>query len=232
MLLANVCAALAKAHGVHLAQSGERMTFYALFGARDTFESTEWPRFGLVARRVPPPTGAPTPTKRHCCRSTTPFRQLWWLASQSCRSHRGPSAHCQRSLHHRCSTRRLRRQQRQSPSPLHLRTSSPTRPASWSCPLPSSPLPRSSRTSPGFQQALITLDLQVQDNGRVRFFVVVVATDVDGNVLAVPTPQGLMEAARDLIAEDARRGNGRWHRLTARLKNKPTGISVRVKAFA
>ena len=83
----------------------------------------------------------------------------------------------------------------------------------------------------GFQQALVTLDLSVQ-NGRARFFVFVVASDHECNLVAIPTPQGMMEAARELIAEDARRGNGRWKRLIARLINKPTGVSLSIEVRA
>lgn len=233
VLLANVCAALAKAQGVHLAQSGERMTFYALFGARDAFDSTTTEAPSSPGRRSRPGDDGAT---EHLHGTLLPVEDPMPPVGEA----RPPIMSIAPGAFGPLPP--------VSPPPMptvpagtaEVAPVAPTAPATAITEPPRPlvmPLAKLALASvvthlPGFQQALVTLDLQVQDNGRARFFVVVSATDMEGNLVAVPTPQGLMEAARDLIAEDARRGNGRWHRLTARLKNKPTGISVRVKVFA
>lgn len=223
VLLANVCAALAKADGVHLAQNGERMTFYALYA---TEEQTARDRLNHAS--VAPPSPAteggstvvhydslvpaqdPMPTTRQPIMSMPPtaFGPL-------------PPVRPPPVMHVPVDA--------VSAAPA---AETPVREPARELVMPLAKLALASvvTNSPaGFLQALLTLDLQVQEGGKARFFVVVVATDLEGNLVAMPTPHGLMEAARDLIAEDARSGNGRWHRLTARLKNKPTGISVRVQ---
>jgi len=226
VLLANVCAALAKADGVHLAQNGERMTFYALYATEE-----QAARSRANHTSVAPPSAAteggstvvrydsllpaqePLPATRQPIMSMPPtaFGPL-------------PPVRPPPMLHLPIEPVSA------EPTPVEVPVREPARVLVM--PLTKLALASVVTASPaGFQQALITLDLQVQESGKARFFVVVVATDLEGNLMAVPTPQGLMEAARDLIAEDARSGNGRWHRLTARLKNKPTGISVRVQVI-
>lgn len=223
VLLANVCATLSKADGVHLQQSGDRMTFYALYSTKDSGPER------VAPNRPSAPTEGDSAVVYHD--SLLPAHEpLPPVGStrQPIMSIAPPSFGPLPDVH---------------PPPMRVIES--TAP-----PAPSPPVVREPERSlvmplaklalasvvthlpTGFQQALITLDLQVQEGGKARFYVVVVATDLEGNLIAVPTPQGLMEAARDLIAEDARQGNGRWRRMTARMKNKPTGISVRVNVHA
>jgi hypothetical protein len=225
VLLANVCAALAKARGVHLAQSGDRMTFYALYDPRKPSAASEPEVTPLPATEGEStvvhhdsliPVGepiSPVTTTRQPIMSMPPstFGPLPPVRLPPLKAPRIENA------------------------PLPPATESPLREPDRALVMPLAKLAMTAvvtHLTSGFQQALVTLDLQVQENRRARFYVVIVASDMDGNLVAVPTPQGIMEAARDLIAEDARQGNGRWRRLTARLRNRPTGISVRVEVVA
>ena len=221
VLLANVCASLASAQGVHLAQHGDRSTFYALFDGQPG-EAARAPDRGSGPQAPAP--SSPHDERESMLRVDEPIPEVG--ATRKPIMSMPPTA--------------------MGPLPP-VRPPPPPAIPGVASPAPASPpvvkepprelvmpLAKLALASvvtklPGFQQALITLNLQVHEGGRARFFVVVVASDVEGNLMAVPTPEGLMEAARDLIAEDARRGNGRWRRMTARLKNKPTGISVRVE---
>ncbi len=83
----------------------------------------------------------------------------------------------------------------------------------------------------GFQQAMLVIDVTVTD-GRARYSAVIVALDVPGNLVAVPTPQAVMDGIGGLIVEDARSGNGRWKRLLVRLSQKEHRVTLQIDVMA
>jgi hypothetical protein len=78
---------------------------------------------------------------------------------------------------------------------------------------------------PGFGQALLVVRVETS-NGKGRFFVQLVALDADGDLIALDPSRALLDAAARMIADDARDGNGRWHKLAARLRPTERGASV------
>lgn len=79
---------------------------------------------------------------------------------------------------------------------------------------------------PGFGQALVVVRVEVDPSGKGRFFVQLVAANQAGDLVALDPSRALLDAAAKLIADDARDGNGRWRRLSARLRPTPRGASV------
>lgn len=78
---------------------------------------------------------------------------------------------------------------------------------------------------PGFAQALVVVRVETTAS-KGRFFVQLVAVDHEGDLIALDPSRALLEAAGRMIADDARDGNGRWHKLAARLKPTERGASV------
>ncbi len=78
---------------------------------------------------------------------------------------------------------------------------------------------------PGFAQAMVVLRVD-SANGKGRFFVQLVAVDPNGDLISLDPSRALLEAAAKMIADDARDGNGRWHKLAARLRPTARGASV------
>jgi len=78
---------------------------------------------------------------------------------------------------------------------------------------------------PGFGQALVVVRVDTTP-GKGRFFVQLVAVDNEGDLIALDPSRALLEAAGRMIADDARDGNGRWHKLAARLRPTERGASV------
>ncbi len=83
----------------------------------------------------------------------------------------------------------------------------------------------------GFQQALLVIDVKVGD-GRARFSAVLVASDHAGQLLAVTTPQSVMDGIGTLIVEDIKSGNGRWNRLVVRLSQQNRRVTMQVSVDA
>ncbi len=81
-------------------------------------------------------------------------------------------------------------------------------------------------TVPGFGQALVVVRVEVDAHGKGRFFVQLVAANAAGDLTPVDPSRALLDAVAKLIADDARDGNGRWRRLSARLRPTPRGASV------
>lgn len=78
---------------------------------------------------------------------------------------------------------------------------------------------------PGFGQAVVVVRVDTA-NGKGRFFVQLVAIDAHGDLLALDPSRALLDAAARMIADDARDGNGRWHKLSARLRPTARGAAV------
>jgi hypothetical protein len=78
---------------------------------------------------------------------------------------------------------------------------------------------------PGFGQALLVVRVETS-NGKGRFFVQLVALNGNGDLIALDPSRALLDAAGRMIADDARDGNGRWHKLAARLRPTERGASV------
>jgi len=69
----------------------------------------------------------------------------------------------------------------------------------------------------GFRKAVVIVTLDVE-KGKARFFVQLVATDETGELWCPDASTDLVRAAGNMIAEDARDGNGRWQRLVLSLQ--------------
>jgi hypothetical protein len=83
----------------------------------------------------------------------------------------------------------------------------------------------------GFHQALLVVDVTVAE-AKARFSAVVVATDANGELKAIPTPQSVMDGVGLLIVEDVKSGNGRWSRLLVRLSQKENRVTLQVHVSA
>lgn len=79
----------------------------------------------------------------------------------------------------------------------------------------------------GFQQALLVVDVTVTDT-RARFSAVIVALDQAGELMAIATPQSVMDAIGGLIVEDVKSGNGRWKRLLVKLSQREHRVTMQV----
>jgi hypothetical protein len=84
---------------------------------------------------------------------------------------------------------------------------------------------------PGFGQALVVVRVELDAQGKGKFFVQVVARDGHGDLVPIDPSRALLDAAAKLIADDARDGNGRWRRLSARLRPTVRGASVDVEVI-
>ncbi|HNS98894.1 MAG TPA: hypothetical protein PKL73_18205 [Polyangiaceae bacterium] len=222
--LANLCAALAKSQGVHVVQNADRMTFYGLFNLRSSV---------IVAGREPsPPPPEPDSSVVHHDSLITVGEPLSPIITT-----RQPIMSMPPPAYGPLPPVRPPPQKTPISEPTSVPSASDNevRPPQRALVMPLAKVASTAvitHLPSGFQQALITLDLHVQQGTKARFFVVITALDTEGNLVAVPTPHDLMEAAKDLILEDARQGNGRWRRLTVRLTNRPMGISVHVEVVA
>lgn len=83
-------------------------------------------------------------------------------------------------------------------------------------------------STPGFRQALLVVRVETAQ-GKGRYFVQLVALNPEGNLVALDPSRGLLEAAAQMIAEDARDGNGRWSKLAARLRATERGAAVELE---
>lgn len=81
-------------------------------------------------------------------------------------------------------------------------------------------------TTPGFGQALLVVRVEMGAGGKHRFFVQLVAKDAEGDLVSLDPSRTLLEAVTKMIADDARDGNGRWSKLAARLRPTARGASV------
>jgi len=81
-------------------------------------------------------------------------------------------------------------------------------------------------STPGFQQALVVVRVEIATNGKHRFFVQLVASDAEGDLVSLDPSRTLLDAVTKMIADDARDGNGRWSKLAARLRPTARGASV------
>jgi hypothetical protein len=80
--------------------------------------------------------------------------------------------------------------------------------------------------TPGFGQALLVVRVEIAPTGKHRFFVQLVATDAEGDLFSLDPSRGLLEAVTKMIADDARDGNGRWSKLAARMRPTARGASI------
>lgn len=81
-------------------------------------------------------------------------------------------------------------------------------------------------STPGFGQALLVVRVETGANGKHRFFVQLVAKDADGDLVSLDPSRALLDAVTKMIGDDARDGNGRWSKLAARLRPTARGASV------
>jgi hypothetical protein len=77
----------------------------------------------------------------------------------------------------------------------------------------------------GFREALFLMSLDVQD-GKGRFYVHVVGASPTGELVTIDPSRELLEATAKMVGDDAREGNGRWRRLTAKLASTEQGVAV------
>ncbi|MBI2388257.1 MAG: hypothetical protein HYV09_01460 [Deltaproteobacteria bacterium] len=84
-------------------------------------------------------------------------------------------------------------------------------------------------TVPQFAQALVVVRVEAVQPGKHRFFVQLVALDGGGDLISLDPSRALLDAATKMISDDARDGNGRWHKLAARLRPTARGASVDVE---
>ncbi|MFO0679884.1 MAG: hypothetical protein U0169_25395 [Polyangiaceae bacterium] len=77
----------------------------------------------------------------------------------------------------------------------------------------------------GFLQAILIVNVDTSGD-KARFFVQLVASDHAGDLHAVDATKDLMDATAQMISEDAKSGNGRWRRLSARISRGAKGIGV------
>ena len=82
--------------------------------------------------------------------------------------------------------------------------------------------------SHGFKQALLVVTIDLKET-KGRFLVQLVASDANGDLVALEPARDLLDATAKMIADDARDGNGRWRRLVARLTATERGASVAVE---
>jgi hypothetical protein len=80
----------------------------------------------------------------------------------------------------------------------------------------------------GFTQALVTVALDSRD-GKVRFFVQIVAMSAGGDLVSIDATRDLYEATATMITEDIKRGGGRWKKLVGRLRRTARGASIEVE---
>jgi hypothetical protein len=74
-----------------------------------------------------------------------------------------------------------------------------------------------------FRQALVVINVEIQGE-KARFYTQIVVQNSRGDLEPVETTRGVLDAAAQVIAEDARSGNGRWRRLAIRFMREARGI--------
>lgn len=114
-----------------------------------------------------------------------------------------------------------------APPPPNLPVREPTREIFM--PVAQTALAEVAATVPQFAQALVVVRVEAVQPGKHRFFVQLVALDDDGDLISLDPSRALLDAATKMIADDARDGNGRWHKLAARLRPTARGASVDVE---
>ncbi len=74
-------------------------------------------------------------------------------------------------------------------------------------------------------RALLIINVDISRD-KARFFVTLVATTKDGDLGSVDTTRDLLDSAGNMLAEDARTGNGRWRKLVIRIDCEGEGASI------
>lgn len=77
----------------------------------------------------------------------------------------------------------------------------------------------------GFREALFLMSLDVHD-GKGRFYIHVVGASPTGELVTIDPSRELLEATAKMVSDDAREGNGRWRRLSAKLAATDQGVAV------
>jgi hypothetical protein len=70
----------------------------------------------------------------------------------------------------------------------------------------------------GFRKAVLIVTLDLEREEKARFFVQLVALDESAELWSPDASPDLVRAAGNMIAADAKDGNGRWQRLVLRLQ--------------
>ena len=221
VVLAQLCAVLAGAQGVHAERGIDRVTYYALFdavmGAGDRAASsaqqysTMLPPAPPAPRELAPqtaPAGIGTEAPIGQPSSRAPLRSVFPGAPTSAAAEAMIA--------------------RPSPSPqAKAPVGAPDRTlvralAHCALQLMRNELPG------GFRQAVITVYVEVRA-GKLRFSSQLVASDPNADLVVLdPSPQ-MMRAVEQLVTEDVQLGNGRWTRLTVRLLATENGASLDVQ---
>ena len=246
--LAKIAAVLVHADGIVRREEGTRIAFYALFdGASESTAS-----MGAVSSN-PPRTGAagsarPSPTSQlplNEAQANAPaFRPAAVGAAYSIAPLAPGASSARRPT---VSPRSIAPMAPIELSPdMHLAPAPrPSAVPAVSSAAPSAPIREPSREAffpvaqqalaaiavalpQGFHQALLVITLDLQES-KSRFFLQLVASDDQGNLVSLDPSRELFEATGKMIAEDARSGNGRWRKLAARLSATSRGAAVDVE---
>lgn len=195
--VAYLAAQLSRADGVLRATQGDRVVYFALFDGKPS----DAPRAPFSV--APPRTHEMTSLRPGAASRTIPPHAIEVSADDGFDIPPAPRAP---SIS-------------QPPSPVR----EPTREIFM--PLAQAALGDVAASLPRFGQALLVVRVE-SANGKGRFFVQLVALDDRGDLVALDPSRGLLDAAGRMIADDARSGNGRWHKLVARLRPTDRGAAV------
>ena len=76
-----------------------------------------------------------------------------------------------------------------------------------------------------FRSALVIVNVDAARD-KARYFVTVVAATEDGELATVDTTRDVVDAVGQLLAEDAKAGNGRWRKLVMRLATEGRAVAI------
>jgi hypothetical protein len=220
-LLARLCASLAAAHGVHAESGPDRVTYYALFQESEAVAAGPHAAMAQQYNTMLPPSAMIPPSSRG------PLPR--------------PPASPAVAL--------------PPPPRAPLMSMFPGAPAPKDAPPPSTRIPRTDvpprvparelvrplalhahalvvqQVPGGFRNAVVVLYTEVRA-GKVRFSVLVVASDPRGDLVVLDATPDMMQDVQTLLTEDARSGNGAWTRLTIHLTPTASGASMDVQVKA
>lgn len=75
------------------------------------------------------------------------------------------------------------------------------------------------------RRALVIVNVDTARD-KARFFVTVVASTRDGELVSIDTTRELLDAAGAMLAEDARAGNGRWRKIVVHVEQAGEGVEI------
>lgn len=227
-LLAHLALQLLRADGLHRVRHGDRVSYFALFGA----PASEAPRAAGGDSRPAWLTTDPHEQPTQQTSSFRPAASAWSVAPQP----RQPSGE-RAALGGRTIPPldvlpdttfdvipKAPRPMTPPPPQVTLPIRDPAR--ELFMPVAQMALAEVAASTPGFGQALLVVRVEIAPNGKHRFFVQLVAKDAEGDLVSLDPSRALLDAVTKMIADDARDGNGRWSKLAARLRPTARGASV------